>query len=192
MRRFLVFSAASGTPGSHLPRLSAWLAAGMALLLLTACGTVSDGVRSLTPNFSWTYKIDIQQGAVLTREMVAQLRPGMTREQVRFVLGTPPLADVFHASRWDYPYTMQRRGGSVEMRHFTVYFEDNRLKSFEGDEMPTEAEIKGIKAASAEATPPASGASSPPAETSATNPGATPAAPGTAPSTTPAPALPGN
>lgn len=189
MRRFLAFSASSGKPGSHLPRLAAC----MVLLLLGACSTVTDGVRGLTPNFSWTYKIDIQQGAVLSREMVAQLRPGMTREQVRFVLGTPPLADVFHASRWDYPYTMQRRGGPVELRHFTVYFEDNRLKSFEGDEMPTEAEIKGIRAASAEATAPASGtAAAPPAASPAAPAASTPGSPEAAPSATPAPALPGN
>jgi outer membrane protein assembly factor BamE len=50
------------------------------------------------------YKIDIQQGNVLTQEMVAQLKPGQTREQVRFILGTPLLADIFHQQRWDYVY----------------------------------------------------------------------------------------
>lgn len=115
---------------------------GFALVLtLGACSTVSNVASSLTPNFRWVYKIDIQQGSVVTQEMAAQLKPGMTREQVRFVLGTPPLTDIFHTDRWDYPYTMQRRGGPIEKRSFVAQFEQNRLKSFGGDPLPTEQEF---------------------------------------------------
>ncbi len=121
---------------STLPSLMATLAL---TGLLAGCSTFSNVLPS--PSFGFVYKIDIQQGAVVTQEMVAQLRPGMTREQVRFVLGSPPLTDVFHAERWDYVYSMQRRGGAIERRNFTVQFDDGRLKSFGGDQMPSEKEF---------------------------------------------------
>lgn len=108
---------------------------------LSGCNAVSQVIPDFTPNFTWVHRIDIQQGAVITREMAEQLKPGMTRDQVRFVLGTPPIADLFHADRWDYPYTMQRRGGPIERRNFTVLFEENRLKSFGGDPLPSEREF---------------------------------------------------
>lgn len=107
--------------------------------LLAGCNTLSNVLPS--GNFSFVHKIDIQQGAVVTQEMVAQLRPGMTREQVRFVLGTPPVTDIFHADRWDYYYSMQRRGGPVEKRNFTVLFDEGRLKSFGGDPVPSEKDF---------------------------------------------------
>jgi len=118
------------------------VAVGLAFTLsLAGCSTVANMMPDLTPNFSWVYKIDIQQGAVLTQEMVAELKPGMTRDQVRFVLGTPPLTDIFHTDRWDYPYTMQRRSGQIERRNFTVLFEENRVKSFGGDPLPSDKDF---------------------------------------------------
>jgi outer membrane protein assembly factor BamE (lipoprotein component of BamABCDE complex) len=59
---------------------------------------------SSKPSFINEYKIDIQQGNVLTQEAVSQLKPGQTRDQVRFLLGTPMVADIFHQQRWDYVY----------------------------------------------------------------------------------------
>jgi len=94
---------------------------------LTAC---SNPLKSINP-----YKIDIQQGNVLTQEMVAQLKPGQTRDQVRYILGTPLLADVFHQERWDYVYSY-RNGttGVLETRQFSVFFDkDNRLVRATGD-----------------------------------------------------------
>ena len=81
------------------------------------------------------YKIDVQQGNVLTQEMVAQLKPGQTREQVRYILGTPLLTDIFHQQRWDYVYSYRKgRSGEVETRQFSVYFDkDNRLERASGD-----------------------------------------------------------
>lgn len=81
------------------------------------------------------YKINIQQGNVLTQEMVSQLRPGQTREQVRFILGTPMLMDIFHQERWDYVYSFRNgRTGAVETRRFSVYFDkNNRLVRVGGD-----------------------------------------------------------
>jgi outer membrane protein assembly factor BamE len=93
-------------------------------LWLAACS----GYLGLTP-----YRMDVQQGNVVTQEMVSRLKPGMTREQVRFILGTPLVADPFHADRWDYVYRLEKRGELVEERKLTVIFEEGRLKRVEGD-----------------------------------------------------------
>ena len=100
------------------------------LLILGAVCSLLAACSSFNP-----YKIDVQQGNVLTQEMVAQLKPGQTREQVRFILGTPLLADVFHQQRWDYVYSYRKgRSGEVETRQFSVYFDkDNRLERASGD-----------------------------------------------------------
>lgn len=84
------------------------------------------------------YHPDVQQGNFISREMVAQLRVGMTPEQVRFVLGTPMLTDVFHASRWDYPFRLQKGNGEITSSHVVVFFEDNRVARFEGGDLPDE------------------------------------------------------
>ena len=100
------------------------------LLILGAVCSLLAACNSFNP-----YKIDVQQGNVLTQEMVAQLKPGQTREQVRFILGTPLLADLFHQERWDYVYSYRKgRSGEVETRQFSVYFDkDNRLERASGD-----------------------------------------------------------
>ncbi len=81
------------------------------------------------------YKIDVQQGNVLTQEMVSQLKPGLTKDQVRFLLGTPVLMDMFHANRWDYVYRLKKGStGAVEMRQFSTFFDENdRLIRVGGD-----------------------------------------------------------
>ena len=80
------------------------------------------------------HKLDIQQGNVVTQEMVDKLRPGMTRAQVRFVLGTPLVADSFHQDRWDYFYSYKKGAeGAVESRRVTLVFKDNILHSVQGD-----------------------------------------------------------
>ncbi len=108
------------------------------MLALSGCGFLS---RDQLDNFSITYKINIQQGIVVTQEMADQLKPGMTRDQVKFVLGTPLLSDPFHANRWDYPFRFQPGRGRTEERRFTVYFENDRLLRFDGDPLPTEEEF---------------------------------------------------
>ena len=113
-------------------------ASALFLTALSGCGLFSD---DRTSSYSITYKIDIQQGIVVTKEMAEQLRPGMTRDQVRFVLGTPLLLDPFHANRWDYPFRLQPGRGKIEERRFTVWFENDRLARFEGDPLPTEEEF---------------------------------------------------
>lgn len=92
-------------------------------LLGTACSNVPLGV----------YRVDVQQGNVLTEEMLAQLTPGMEKRKVRFLLGTPILVDTFNQDRWDYIYTFARGGGTIEQRQVTLFFEDERLERIEGD-----------------------------------------------------------
>ena len=82
----------------------------------------------------FVHRIDIQQGNVVTQEMVAQLRLGMDKKKVRYVMGTPIVQDTFHARRWDYIYTFLEGGGDIERRVVTVVFnEDGRLVNVEGD-----------------------------------------------------------
>ena len=95
--------------------------------LLVACTT--------KPSFIKEYKIDIQQGNVLSQDAVAQLKPGQTRDQVRFLLGTPMIADIFHQQRWDYVYEYRNgQTGKVESRKFVVYFDaEGRLARVGGE-----------------------------------------------------------
>ncbi len=79
------------------------------------------------------HKIDIQQGNVITQEMVAQLRRGMSKAKVRFVMGTPMIMDTFHSNRWDYLYSMQEGGGDRVQRHISLIFEEDLLAYAEGD-----------------------------------------------------------
>ncbi|MDB5824779.1 MAG: outer membrane protein assembly factor BamE [Herminiimonas sp.] len=90
--------------------------------------------------FLTPYRPDIQQGNFVSREMIAQLKEGMTPEQVRFVLGTPMLADMFHADRWDYVFRLKRGNGELTSSRVTVFFKDNRLARYEGGDLPSEAE----------------------------------------------------
>lgn len=99
------------------------LFAGVALLL-SAC----EGGLRLSP-----YRVDIRQGNLVTQEMVSRLKPGMTRDQVRFALGTPLVADVFHDQRWDYVYEFRPGRGEVQHRRLTVHFEDGKLVRVSGD-----------------------------------------------------------
>ena len=101
--------------------------------LLHLCAVVSLLAACSSPTgYINAYKIDIQQGNVLTQEMVAQLKPGQTREQVRYILGTPLLTDIFHQQRWDYVYSYRNgRTGVVETRQFSVFFDkDNRPRDW--------------------------------------------------------------
>ena len=104
------------------------------LLLVAALSTLLVACTT-KPSFISEYKIDIQQGNVLTQDMVTQLKPGQTRDQVRFLLGTPMIADIFHQQRWDYVY--QYRDGQtakVESRKFVVFFDaEGRLERVGGD-----------------------------------------------------------
>ena len=96
---------------------------------------------SSVPRIVNEYKIDVQQGNVLTQDMVSQLKPGLTKDQVRFILGTPVLMDIFHANRWDYVYRLQKgSNGVAEMRKFSTFFDaGGKLLSVSGDVMAAQA-----------------------------------------------------
>jgi len=87
------------------------------------------------------YRIEIQQGNFVSQEMVSQLKEGMSKEQVRQIMGTPLLIDVFHAERWDYVYSRQTTEGKSEKRKVAIFFEDGRVVRMDGDELlrPTSA-----------------------------------------------------
>jgi outer membrane protein assembly factor BamE len=99
----------------------------MGALVLGACSRVPRVVNE--------YRIDVQQGNVLNQEMVSQLRPGLSRDQVRFILGTPLLADVFHGERWDYVFRLEEgKSRKVTARHLSVLFDrDGRLARVAGN-----------------------------------------------------------
>ena len=79
------------------------------------------------------YRMEIQQGNFVSQDMVAQLKPGMTKDQVRFVLGTPMVTDIFHPDRWDYVYWREASNGRREQRKLTVLFENGQLARLDGD-----------------------------------------------------------
>ena len=89
------------------------------------------------------YKMDIQQGNVVTQDMISRLQLGMTRSQVRFALGTPLVVDPFRGDRWDYVYLYMKQGAVTEQRRIVVVFKDDKLAHIEGDVVP--AVIRGTK-----------------------------------------------
>ena len=105
-----------------MPRYAALIA----VLLLGACGVPR--IPGITP-----YRPEIQQGNYISQELISQVKPGMTREQVRFLLGTPLLTDIFHADRWDYVYSRVATDGRREQRRVALFFADNKLARMEGD-----------------------------------------------------------
>jgi outer membrane protein assembly factor BamE len=87
------------------------------------------------------YRSDVVQGNFLSSEQVALLRPGLSRTDVRNVLGTPLVTSLFHADRWDYVFTLKRQGAPDQSFRYTVYFNGEALARFEGDAMPSETEF---------------------------------------------------
>jgi outer membrane protein assembly factor BamE len=143
--------------------------AALAALLLASCGSLP--VPNLKP-----YRIEIQQGNFVSQEMMSQLKPGMSKDQVRFVMGTPLLIDVFHADRWDYVYRRQRENSNVlEHRKIAVFFEDGKLKRVEGDVEAASA-AEPVKAPEAKPAPAAAQASSDAPKPAAAQAGDKPAA----------------
>lgn len=107
---------------------------------LAGCGTVDRTTQRLAGVIE-PYRAQVVQGNFVSREQVAMLRPGQSRQQVRELLGTPLLASVFHVDRWDYVFTLRRQGIEPQAYRLTVHFKDQALDRFEGDTMPSEAEF---------------------------------------------------
>lgn len=95
---------------------------------LAGCGS--------SQGWGFPYKANVQQGNWITQEQIALLQPGMTREQVRFALGSPTLTSVLHGDRWDYPYFFKPGYGEPSERKFTVFFQNDVLARWEGDAQP--------------------------------------------------------
>jgi outer membrane protein assembly factor BamE len=118
--------------------LVTFLAVGLSALL-SACGSVP----ALTQPAQWLtpYRPDVVQGNFISSEQVAQLSVGMSRVQVRNLLGTPLVSSLFHADRWDYVFSIQRRAGESRLYRYAVFFRGDELARFEGDAMPSESEF---------------------------------------------------
>jgi outer membrane protein assembly factor BamE len=172
-------------PASH--RIPLLVLAALSLGL-AACSSVP---RALAQPTQWLtpYRSDVLQGNFISSEQVAQLTPGLSRLQVRNLLGTPLVSSLFHADRWDYVFSIKRGTGEPRMYRYTVFFKGDALQRFEGDAMPSEAEFiaqldvrrklgavpqlqaseeqltaaRGAAPAAASAAPPAPAASLPPA-----------------------------
>ena len=105
------------------------------IILLALLGaSCSSTLPSVKP-----YHLDIQQGNVVSAKMMMQLKPGMTKSQVRYVLGTPLLQDAFHQNRWDYVYQMAKGGNVIERRRIILDVENDGLKAVRGDIIPAGA-----------------------------------------------------
>jgi outer membrane protein assembly factor BamE len=135
-------------------RTAASLLLAVAMTLLAGCGTrvqSSDSFLGLiTP-----YRIDIVQGNAVTKEQVALIKPGMSREQVQAVLGTPMLADPFHADRWDYFFSLRRPGTAIQKRVVVAHFKADRLDRLVApDDLPNEADFVATVVPVRKGTPP--------------------------------------
>ena len=105
------------------------------ILMIVICSTLMIGCGSRVPVIK-PFKLDIQQGNVVTSKMLLQLRPGMTKSQVKFIMGTPLVVDSFHTNRWDYFYQLRQAGKIIEQRRVILDFEKELLARVRGDVVP--------------------------------------------------------
>ncbi len=121
-------------------RRLALVAASIAAFAVAGCQSLQSSDNFLgviTP-----YRLEVVQGNVITKEQVAAVRIGMSRAQVRDVLGSPLLTDVFHANRWDYVFTIRRQGADPQLRRVVAFFEGESLTSLDtGGELPREIDF---------------------------------------------------
>ena len=120
-----------------------WLPAAGALTILAGCSSVPVSPISGERIFGLVspYRMDIVQGNVVTQEQMALVRPGMTRTQVRDVLGSPLLTDIFHGDRWDYLFTIRRQGTEPQRRSVVLFFKGDTLERIEAPDLPSEREF---------------------------------------------------
>lgn len=100
----------------------------LACICLALASCSSEGTRKLPG----VYRVDIQQGNVIEQEMLDKLKPGMSMDQVHFIMGTPTIVDPFRQDRWEYLYTFSKGGKRRQQRHITIYFEEDKLAYLEG------------------------------------------------------------
>ena len=111
-----------------------------AISVLAACSTIDDpvarAIRDITP-----YRSEVVQGNFVSKEQAQALRVGMSRNQVKEILGTPLIASVFHADRWDYAFTIRRQGTKPQQRKLSVFFKNDAFERVEAKDLPSEAEF---------------------------------------------------
>jgi outer membrane protein assembly factor BamE len=111
----------------------------LCMATLSGCSTTptEDAYQtSMLDRLPFVYKMPVQQGNVITEEMVDAVQPGMNKRQVRYLLGTPLLMDMFHENRWDYTYTLQRGNDPMKVKRLTVWFQDDAVVRIDGDLQP--------------------------------------------------------
>ncbi|NJM31788.1 MAG: outer membrane protein assembly factor BamE [Limnobacter sp.] len=135
---------------------------GLALTgLLCACSSapksepgILDKAANYVPSFVKPYKFEIQQGNFISQDEVSRLQAGMSKEQVRFILGTPLLTDAFHENRWDYVFRVLKPNGEVVQSRYSVVFENEQLTQFGGENIPaSQYQSKKLDAAQQEIAP---------------------------------------
>lgn len=108
--------------------------------LLAACSTIDDPVANALHKVT-PYRVEVVQGNFVSKEQVQALRPGMSRNQVKDILGTPLIASVFHADRWDYAFTIRRKGTAPQQRKLSVFFNKDGFERVDAQDLPSEAEF---------------------------------------------------
>lgn len=129
---------------SIIRRPAAGLAVLGGLLALSGCSSVSKSALSSPETLFGLvkpYRMEVVQGNVVTQEVMAQIQPGLGRNQVRDILGTPLLADIFHGDRWDYVFTIARQGIEPQQRRVSIFFKNDVVERFEADTLPSEREF---------------------------------------------------
>jgi outer membrane protein assembly factor BamE len=131
------------SPSERLLRLCVLALMVLAALITTGCSTKVDETQRTFMNAVFRpYVPDIVQGNFISSEQYAKLEVGMSREQVKQILGTPLLASYFHANRWDYIFEFKRLGEKISKeRRVTVFFDGDKVTKFNGDALPTEVEL---------------------------------------------------
>ena len=120
------------------------------LIRSLALGCLLAGLVGCGSNFGFpgVYRINVEQGNVVTEEMVEQLRPGLNRRQVRYIMGTPLIEDSFHEDRWDYRYLLRNGNELLSETQLTLWFEEDELVRVEGPDAPSWDEPRSQASAS--------------------------------------------
>ena len=113
---------------------------GLVALTFSSCSWIDTPLTYVARAFN-PYRSELIQGNLVTREQILVLRPGMTRIQVKEILGTPLITSLFRSERWDYAFFIRRSGQQVEQKKVSVFFDGDLMTRFESDELPTEAEF---------------------------------------------------
>ena len=138
-------------PSRRFDRSGLWALLALTMASAGCSSTQADRwLGAITP-----YRVDVMQGNVVTQELAERVKPGMSRDQVRDLLGSPLLTSAFHGDRWDYVFTMRRQGVPAQRRSIVAHFKGDVLERLETPELPTEKEfVTSIRASRASGAEP--------------------------------------